>query len=320
MEKLGRKPVVVRAAHFGRSSVLTNLVLVNLFLSIITFGFYSFWGKVTIRKYLWNSTELNGSRFSYHGTAGELALGYLVAAVLLLSISAASQWHFTNIPLLAYTVNSLASLSLITLLAYAQFASQAYLLSKTSWRSIRFSMAPAHFAYIGIFLRGLVLSFVTLGLYFPIMSNELYRAKVNNSQLGDHHFHYNGSNRDVFMIFLTSIPKIFLSLGLYYFWYRCKILRYRVHNTWLGAKSGASHAVLNLDGLQLMRLYLVNSLLILGSLGLALPLVMTLNLRFITERIALIGQVDFDQINQLPVKAGPIGHGIATALDLGVGA
>jgi uncharacterized membrane protein YjgN (DUF898 family) len=69
--------------HFhGRGGSLFGIQIVNLFLSLITLGVYSFWGRVKVRSYLASQTEFAGDRFAYHGTGKELFVGWLKALVL----------------------------------------------------------------------------------------------------------------------------------------------------------------------------------------------------------------------------------------------
>ena len=56
---------------------LALIILRNIALTIVTIGIYSFWGKVRVRQFLWQNSEFHGQRFIYHGTGGELLIGYL---------------------------------------------------------------------------------------------------------------------------------------------------------------------------------------------------------------------------------------------------
>lgn len=57
---------------------LFRIHLVNYFLTIVTLGFYRFWAKTRIRKYVWSHVEFEGARFEYTGTAKELFFGFLI--------------------------------------------------------------------------------------------------------------------------------------------------------------------------------------------------------------------------------------------------
>src|SRR5579859_7377289 len=67
---------------FGQGGTLFGIHIVNLFLSLVTLGIYSFWGRVKIRKYLWGQIEFEGDRLSYHGTGWETLRGWIKAFII----------------------------------------------------------------------------------------------------------------------------------------------------------------------------------------------------------------------------------------------
>src|SRR4051812_8455825 len=72
----------------GRLGELAGLVLRSAGLSLLTFGFYRFWGRTRIRAYLWSRLSLAGERFEYDGTPGEKLRRFLVALVVLIPVFA----------------------------------------------------------------------------------------------------------------------------------------------------------------------------------------------------------------------------------------
>lgn len=54
--------------------------IVNLFLTIITFGVYAAWAKVRTRRYIWANTSLAGHPFSFHGKPSAILKGNLIIA------------------------------------------------------------------------------------------------------------------------------------------------------------------------------------------------------------------------------------------------
>src|SRR5260370_16227334 len=65
----------------GNGGTLFGIHVVNVLLTIVTFGIYYFWAKTRIRAYLSGQTEIEGDRFAYHGTARELLLGTIKAVL-----------------------------------------------------------------------------------------------------------------------------------------------------------------------------------------------------------------------------------------------
>ena len=75
----------MRFEHAGRVGELLPIVLLNALLNILTLGFYRFWARTRVRRFLWGNTALLGDRFEYTGTGAELLKGFLFVlfAVLL---------------------------------------------------------------------------------------------------------------------------------------------------------------------------------------------------------------------------------------------
>ena len=66
----------------GNGGTLFGIHVVNVLLTLVTFGVYYFWAKTRIRGYLSGQTEIEGDRFAYHGTARELLLGTIKAVLV----------------------------------------------------------------------------------------------------------------------------------------------------------------------------------------------------------------------------------------------
>ena len=75
-------PVVWR----GRGSVLL-LLLKNLGLNIVTMGFYRFWARTRLRRFLWSNVEVLGDPLLYSGTGMELFKGFLRALVVIVPLA-----------------------------------------------------------------------------------------------------------------------------------------------------------------------------------------------------------------------------------------
>lgn len=122
----------------GVGGTLFGIQIVNLFLSIVTLGIFSFWGRVRVRQYLMSQTEFAGDRFAYHGTGKELLIGWIKAAV------------FLGIPFLMLVLLSAGVLAYIIVAAFMPIAvvsARRYRLSRSSWRSIRFSFRGRVWAF-----------------------------------------------------------------------------------------------------------------------------------------------------------------------------
>ncbi|MEX9251562.1 DUF898 family protein [Pseudenterobacter timonensis] len=77
-----------RFVFHGQVKSYFILCLVNLILSIVTFGIFIPWAWVRHQRYLAENSELNGMRFGYHGRGGTLLLSGVVLVLVLTGCSA----------------------------------------------------------------------------------------------------------------------------------------------------------------------------------------------------------------------------------------
>jgi uncharacterized membrane protein YjgN (DUF898 family) len=129
-------------SYHGDGGDLFKIFIINYVLSIITLGFYRFWGKTRIRRYVWSNVEIFGDRLEYTGTAKELLIGFLVILLLVLVpvfvlpefILTLSESQDVTLQSIVGTVQALLIYFLIPVAIYR---ARRYRLTRTQWRSIR---------------------------------------------------------------------------------------------------------------------------------------------------------------------------------------
>jgi uncharacterized membrane protein YjgN (DUF898 family) len=197
-----------RLYFYGSGATLFGIHIVNVLLTLLTLGIYYFWGKIRVRRYLMNQTELLGDRFAFHGTGKELLRGWLKAALVF------------GIPLLLLGilppfleagpgVQSLAALGLYCLvqvfIPVAMVGARRYRLSRTSWRGIRFSFRGPAVEFLRIFIVGSLLSLLTVGLYYPFFEAQRYRFMTVNAYFGSRRFGFDGRSQDLLVLYLLAV-------------------------------------------------------------------------------------------------------------------
>ena len=73
----------------GNGSRYFAISVINFIFIVITLGLYYPWAKANNRYYLWNATDMNGSRFVFHGKGFEMFKGFLLAYGLILFLNIA---------------------------------------------------------------------------------------------------------------------------------------------------------------------------------------------------------------------------------------
>jgi uncharacterized membrane protein YjgN (DUF898 family) len=183
-----------RASYFGTGQALFILVFKNLLLTLVTFGVYLPWARTERRKYLWQNIDFGGHRFRYHGTGREMLAGYAKVA--------AGYAVLVGLPTLLMRMDRRVGLAaqlaglvvLLPLIPIAIFGSRRYLLSRTTLRGVRFGLDAGASGFVQLFVLGVFLTAITLGLYAPVMNNSLRRYLTERTRFGSAAFGYDGRN------------------------------------------------------------------------------------------------------------------------------
>jgi uncharacterized membrane protein YjgN (DUF898 family) len=206
IEKPGSTPsTAVVPTYSGRFWPILRLVVMNGILTILTVGFYRFWAKAKLRRYVWGSVRLGGDALEYTGTGLEKFLGFLVAVVVLAVYLGALQivLFLFGIVLVAdprtpdeeitqALALSLSALAVVPFVFFAQYRARRYKLARTRFRGIRFGMEPATWGYVWRALGHGALTVATLGLLLPRQTFALEAYMTNRSFFGDARFAQGG--------------------------------------------------------------------------------------------------------------------------------
>ncbi len=295
----------------GEGGTLFGIHLKNLLLTIITLGIYSFWAKTDVRTYLYSQTAVGGDRFGYHGTGGELFKGWLKAVGIILvgAIVAgvlSATVHPAVGPIFLYGAGGLLFFPL------ALVGSRKYRLSRTSWRGIRFSFRGEFDELLGVFVPGILLTIITLGIYYPFFHANVRRFFVNETRFGHAPFSFTGDGRGMFARHLALYLLLPLTLGIYGFWHAAFRHRYYWEHTGFG--SARFHS--RLQGGDLALFSLTNFLLLVVTLGIAYPWVQARTMHFFCDKIGITSMEAFDAASQDARSATATGDMLADAMDV----
>ncbi len=307
-----------RLTFLGKGGSLFGIYILNVFLTLVTFGIYSFWGRVKVRSYLMSQTEFEGDRLAYHGSGKELLLGFLKAMVVFgipIVLLTALRDVLDVGQLIKISAGLVVYLLIIFLVPFATVAARRYRMSRTSWRGIRFSFRGRVWDFFKVFVGGSILSTVTLSLYYPFFATKKYLFMTSHSYFGDEKFEFNGSGKDLFVSFLLALVLTIPTLGLYWFWFLAKMERHFFNHT----SFGTSRLESSVTGGALLRLKIGNLLLLIVTLGLGWAWVVARNVNFAFRYITVIGPLDVNGIVQQAELAPATGEELAGFFDLDAG-
>lgn len=214
----------------GQAGTLFGLGTKIALLSLLTLGFYRFWGKTRVRRYLASRISLMGDRFEYTGTGKELFLGFMIALAVLIPLGVASYTidFFLTGKLLALhiIVSTLQYGFILFLIGYATFRARRYRLSRTMLRGIRFWQTGSNVGYALRMMGYFALTIITLGIARPIGDIALYRYLLQHTWFGSQNFEFEGRAGDMMGKWILSLLLAPLTLGLSLIWYAAYRMSY----------------------------------------------------------------------------------------------
>ncbi|MBN2041724.1 MAG: DUF898 domain-containing protein [Spirochaetes bacterium] len=306
----------------GDGGELFIIYLGNALLAVITLGIHVFWGKVKVLKFLYRNTEFMGERFEYHGTGDERFIGFLKAAGIFILFGIAMGVVYAGLMFAAGP--GIAAILLIILfyavvlaaIPYVIIGSERYRLSRSSYRSIRFRFTGKYRELLKIYIKGVLLSIITLGFYSPWFVCSLDRFFSGNSRYGNKAFKYNGRGKPLFKIYIKGFLLSIITLGIYGFWFIADFIRFYWNNTEFQGNKFSS----TIKGGMLFKNFLKTMLLVIFTLGIGFPWAVIWNMKLTLNTLEYNGEIDFTLIKEeYDAEASALADGIndaAEALDI----
>ncbi len=337
-----------RLVHTSRVGALFPIYFKNLALTLITLGFYRFWAKTNVRRFLWSQTRFLDDPLVYLGRPAELLSGFLlVLALVLLPLALLSYFVAPEIIKTGEEMAGMAGLFMLGilpvlillpfLLGVALYAARRYRLSRTAWRGIRGAMTGSAWNYGLLSIWCWFLTIISLGWYFPWMRMRLARRRITNSYFGDQKFTFSGNGREMlgtYFVFMflggigASIAEVvaskfifadqasWVSAGiawLMFLLYRSRELAYIAGHSALGdLKFRYTYS----DWLYI-RFILGNLLISLASLTTGWVFLQRRQFQFQQRFLGFEGGLDFARLGQSGESETPTGEGLADVLDQG---
>jgi uncharacterized membrane protein YjgN (DUF898 family) len=312
------EPVGPRRLTFhGSGGTLFGIYVVNILLTIATFGLYRFWGRVKIRRFMLSQTGFEGDRFAYHGTGKELLAGFVKALLFVgMPVTALSMVaRLSGDKTIHLVTQVFTSLLIFVFIPIAMVGARRYRLSRTSWRGIRFSFRGPVWEFVRVFLLASIFSTLTLTLYYPFFQTRQQAFMISNSYFGRRRFRFDGRGRDLFGAYVMALLLLVPTLGLYLFWFNARKARYFWEHTYFETARFRS----TMTGGRLMAQTIGNWILLILTLGLAWPWVLVRRARFEFAYLTVEGPLDLTGIVQEPQLATATGDALSSLLGADVG-
>ena len=324
----------------GNAGEYFRIWAVNLALTVATLGIYSPWAKVRKKRYFYGHTRIGGDSFEYRGDPIAILKGRIVALVVTGLLFYASRfdpfWLMVVLP---------AAVFMLPWLIVRSFAFNA---RNSAWRNVTLRFDGGYWACWRILFGYGLLTVVTLGLGYFRLKARLTEFGVRHHAFGATRFATPNLSKEFSVAYFTMIGLGFVGtiamsmvwmavfafggtprhdspvllgvnalsyvmyLGLFAY------IRARVLNaTWNNATLGAFGFECTLRARGLFKLYLVNILAILVTLGLATPWAVIRTLRYRAEHLVLKGPETLDAFEAAhSAEVGASGEEVGEFLDM----
>jgi uncharacterized membrane protein YjgN (DUF898 family) len=196
----------LKVQYRGDAAKLFPLALGTGVLGLVTLGIYRFWGKARIRRHVWGKMRVGDDALEFTGTGLEMFLGFLMAVVVLAVYLAIVQLILFSVGIrfvfdpqsemeeIAQGISiALSFLAVLPLMIFAAYRSRRYKLGRTRLRGIRFAMDNAAGGYVIRALGYLVVTVLTLGLLWPLMTFRLEAYMTDRTWYGGARFRQGGA-------------------------------------------------------------------------------------------------------------------------------
>lgn len=320
MEIINEVPASPKKLIFrGSGSELFGVLLLNWILTMITFGLYYPWARARTFSFLYGNTEMEDSRFAFHGTGREMFFGFIKAIVLFVILYGFFIWAATSGPMMTLIGMLVFYIGLMVLVPVAIHGGLRYRLAKTSWRNIHFGYRGDRGELVKMFIPGTILTAITFGIYASWFSTTLRTYIIGNIRFGSLRFKYTGTGGELFWINFKGFVLGFLTLGIYLFWYMKNWTSYYLNHLEVEQDGNSYPVRAHISAGDYIGFSLVNFILLMITFGLATPWIMVRTFNFFFHRIELPAEIRLDQVQQTESDySDATGEDIIDMMDIGI--
>ena len=267
----------------GDGAEFFKIWIVNILLTILTLGIYSAWAKVRTNRYFYSNLYLDGRSFRYLASPIAILVGRIIATVALVA-------YFVSIELLPVPGLDLALALILTLaMPYLIVRSIAFNHRMSAYRNIQFRFHGTYVEAAMALLLWPLLGVLTLGILYPLALLRVNQFIVNNSAYGTSRLTFNATHRQYAILVFSLIGAMIVGggvgvlvgldaplagslvgvviFGLIFVWFTANATNLYYNSTSLGD----NHFDADLETVGLLKVYIVNLVLIIVTLGLYLP-------------------------------------------------
>ena len=192
----------------GKATEYFGIWIVNLLLTILTFGIYSAWAKVRRKKYFYNNTLIDNVGFDYHAKPINILKGRIIAFVFFIGYAFGGQIH----PFVSLFFVGLFFLALPWLVV----RSSLFNARNTSHRGLRFDFVGKVGEAVRVFILLPIASAFSLWLAVPYASHQKNKFLMGKHKFGLSQFGMKATVGSFYKVYLMLliVPVLIGLLGI----------------------------------------------------------------------------------------------------------
>ncbi|WP_170404807.1 YjgN family protein [Ruegeria arenilitoris] len=159
----------------GSAAEYFGIWIVNLLLSLLTFGIYSAWAKVRTKKYFYQNTFVAGRSFDYHATGLQILIGRIIVIAGIVAYTILGAIPLVNLAML---------LGLVFLIPYLLVRSLRFQARMSSWSNVRFDFQGNWGTAAANYFLYPFLAALTIYTTWPFVTRSVQRFHVNGHTFG----------------------------------------------------------------------------------------------------------------------------------------
>lgn len=187
----------------GKGSEYFKIWIVNLMLTIVTFGIYSAWAKVRRLQYFYRNTWLNEANFDYHGDPTAILKGRVLAVILF------SMYNVSGG--LSPIWGLILLIPLMLVMPVLLYKSLRFRAINSSYSGLRFGFSAKLPETYKTFLLWPILVFLTLFALAPSAHHRLRQFQHGHARFGTSRFQFSASIGSFYALYGKTL---LLMLGL----------------------------------------------------------------------------------------------------------
>lgn len=329
----------------GSAQEYFRIWIVNVLLTVLTLGIYSAWAKVRTKQYFYRNTWLDGTSFEFTGNPVAVLKGRILAGAALALVFGLQRYS------IGLYVGSIVLLVLAT--PWVLVKALAFNARNSAYRNVRFAFTANAGEAAGIYLGMMLIYVFSCGIGFPYAEWRMTSFVVTRHLFGDLRpvwrskpaAYYKtylvalGLTLPGYVVFFLALASfkdagtgeeaqaalqgMLIPMALAFYLYLLipgAFLNAQKANLLYGGVELGSHVLHSKQrGVELLKLYVVNLLAIVGSLGLLIPWAKIRLARYRASCLALHATGPLVAESLLDDEPSAVGEGLADLGDFDVG-